>query len=398
MKINRMIRDMFSREGGLEKRLFWFVTFAILVVEFLCIIIDALNLINGKIFVLNLSGIVLTAVNGLVASTTKKYSFCYTVLCLILNLILMPVTFVYAGGFNSGMPVFLTLAIIACAVHPSSILRYITAGIALLGYTALFWLVVKNPAMVTPISVKSAQTDIVISVLIAAFAVVGLLSFIVSDMRSIYNSDVREYETRTRMRLELLEAQTENIEEAKHQRKEMRRHNLIITEFAEKGDFEGLLNYLQEKKFVDEKYNKKMIYCMNGTINSVLEIYARQAQKKRIPMDIRTDVTPEIDIPNPDLVTLVSNIVENAITGAENSGNPEKKVFVDIHTRDGKLVIICKNSCNRYLSLSDGYPGHPGIGISIVEKIVRVYGGIMNYTIENGMIQCQLIIHIGEKK
>jgi len=393
-----MIRDMFSQEGGLEKRLFWFTTFSVIVVQFLSIIIDMLNGNSGKIFVLNLSGIVLTVVNGLAASSTKKYSMCYTFLCLILNVILMPMTFVYSGGFYSGMPIFLLMAILVCAVHPALKWRYITSGVALVVYTVLFWLTCTRPGMVTQLSEAAALVDVVLSVVISAVVVVGILSFIVSDMRNIHNSDVREYETRTRMRLELLEAQTENIEEAKHQRKEMRRHNLIITEFAEKGDFDGLLNYLQEKKTVDEKYNKKMIYCMNGTINSVLEIYARQAQKKRIPMDIRTDVMPEISIPNPDLVTLVSNVLENAIAGAENSGNPEKKVFVDIHTRDSKLVIICKNSCTRYLSLSDGYPGHPGIGISIVEKIVRVYGGIINYTIENGMIQCKLIIHIGENR
>jgi len=389
---------MFEQNGSLAKRLFWFVAFGALLIEVISIVIDRLNGLGYFMTVVNVVAILITLLTMFIAWHTEKYSTCYTVLCLLINLAVIPVAFLSGGGFYSGMPCFILLGLVMCAVNPHTLKRMITVTVALIGYTALCLITLKQPDLIAPISEKTQIRDMIVALFISAVAISFILSLLISDLRKINEMNMRVYGARTRMRLELLESQADNIEEAKRQRSEMRRHNMIISELAEKGDYDGLLKYLSDKQAGDERYNKKTIYCMNTTINSVLGIYARQALKKKVPMEIKTDVSQELPIPEPQLVAMISNVLESAINGAEQSGAPERIVSVDIHTKSEKLVINCRYSCVPGFSGQNEFTGHAGIGIEIVEKLVKANGGIMDFNVENGMVQCCLVINVGAEK
>ena len=394
--LRTLLNRIASRQDSLESRLFWFISYASVIVEILCIAIDILNGNGCRLSAVLGAAAVLTVFNGMYCYRSKRFLHCYSVLICLINFLVLPASFLICGGYLSGIPVYMAFGLILCAVHPNAKSRFLTFLFSSFAFAALFRYVTVHPEAVRTIPGESLRLSQICAVAENSVAVIILLSFLISEIRDIDKHHVREYEKKTRMRMDLLESQTENIEEAKYQRNQMRRHNMIITEFAEKGDMEGLAEYLSEKKRNDEKYNKKQIYCMNSTINSVLEIYARMASNSRIPLQINADVGPEVRIPDPELVSLVSNILENAVTGAEKSGVSEKRVSVDIRTKDGKLILICRNTCRPNIDLSGGYPGHPGIGIDIVEKILHKHGGLLNYQMDNGVIQCRLVINMGE--
>ena len=398
MGIRRFFRGI-NREGSsLETRLFWFVAIASLVIEVIGIVTDLLNGLDFGMTVVNTAAVVITLITIAVSQHSGRIDICYVVLCLILNIAVIPTAFIYGGGFSSGMPCYILLGLVMCAVNPSLKRRILTVGISMAGYAALFVIAAKKPEMIRSISEQVMIRDQIIAVFVSSVSISLMLFLFLRDLGRIHDMNIREYSARKRMRLELLESQADNIEEAKRQRKEMRRHNMIITEYAEKGDFDGLLQYLADKQAVDERYTKKTIYCMNPTINTVLGIYARQAMNKKVPLELKTDVSQDIQIPEPELVSVISNVLESAINGAEQSPVSGRIVIADIHTRNGQLVINCKYSCSPEFNGKKEYAGYGGIGIQIVEKIIMARGGIMDFNVENGVVRCRVVINAGAEK
>jgi len=396
--IRRFFRGIFRLEGGLEKRLFWFIALMSLLIEVVCIVTDLLNGFGYYMMLVNAAAMVITFLTMGVAWKTEKYGIGYVILCLLINLAIVPTALLNGGGFASGMACYVVLGLLMCAVNLDTKKRLINVGIAMAGYIVFYIIVKKNPWMITQVSKEAMILNTIIAVFVSVVIISWTLSMLVRDIQKVHAMNVREYGARTRMRLELLESQADNIEEAKRQRSEMRRHNMIITEYAEKGDFDGLLQYLTDKNAVDERYNKKAIYCMNATINTVLGIYTRQAMQKKVPMELKTDVSQELPIPEPELVSVVSNVLENAINVAEQAAAPERIVMVDIHTKSEKLVINCKYSCDPALAGEREFTGHSGVGIEIVDRLVKANGGIMDFNTENGMLHRRVVLNLGAEK
>ena len=86
-------------------------------------------------------------------------------------------------------------------------------------------------------------------------------------------------------------------------------------------------------------------FCENETVNNVLKVFYEKATQEKITMDIRAAVKPNISVPSPALVTVVANILENALHGAAQSQAKNAKITVSIKHKSGRLVVSCENTC-----------------------------------------------------
>ena len=386
-----MISRITDPNGTMEEKLFDIAAISSSVIQLLNLIAMFFFRVRPELLIIAGAVLLLSLAISLISYKAKAFRGGYTVLCLLINIILIPCVFIFCGGFHSGRPVYMVLGVVLCGCHPSHRSGQLTAGVAAVVYALLFVLVVLRPDMIHPIPEYAVIPDISGALFIGTVMVMMLTGFYLSFYRNMNEKNMKDYEQKTEMRTALLESQIENIEDVKRLRHNMRHHNSIISEYAEKHDLKGLRNYLREKQYSDEFYSKRL-YCMNVSVNNILTIYDRIAQNKGVEMSIDADVKSEAKIDENDLNNMISTVLENAINGALTSGREDKKVRLEIRERGHRLVVNCRNTCSRMLKDMSEYPGFPGTGIEAVERTLDSVGGILDYSIENGEVICRLIV------
>ncbi len=195
-----------------------------------------------------------------------------------------------------------------------------------------------------------------------------------------------------------LQAQISSYEQmeqnARQTRHDIRHHHMVVAEYAREKDYQGILSYLQEyERLETEKYTGA--YCKNSVVNNVLCTYIGKARRNgtEVSSDIRLGDTGEIS--NYDLVTILANILENAVNACDREEG-KCKMEVSLRQKGSKLIFICKNTCTGKVKFEDGIPcsqERVSVGISSVRCCVDKYDGSVNFSVANGMFTCQVILN-----
>ena len=201
----------------------------------------------------------------------------------------------------------------------------------------------------------------------------------------------------------LLERQMEILDESVASGRrichDIRHHNTVIAEFAQRGQYAELLQYLKEYEKITNIGVNKFI-CANTAVNNILSAYTRKAEKENINVTIDAELERRFPIPNIDLVTILSNAYENAIYGCmEVLKNEEKECFINIliKRKRNKLVICCSNTCQIETKIMHGQPKPEftgGIGVSSIVKTAEKYGGEYDFKNDNGIFVFRLIMNV----
>lgn len=176
-------------------------------------------------------------------------------------------------------------------------------------------------------------------------------------------------------------------------RHDFRHHNIVVAEFARNKDYKGILDYLHEYGIrEDAKYFH--ILCNNLAVQHVLEAYINKAQEHGIVVktNISTGVVPGIsDI---DLVSVIANIMENAINGCIKACR-DRHIYISVQQRGAKLVIICQNTCVPEIVFKNGVPvneNRNGIGVESIKNSVEKYAGNVDFSASGGVFVCRAIL------
>lgn len=165
-------------------------------------------------------------------------------------------------------------------------------------------------------------------------------------------------------------------------RHDMRHHIDMIVAYAKAGDNSAILSYIGEyRNGISEAAVKQ--YSLNRTINSILSAYAGRAEENGIGFSVRCNAAKELEVREIDLIALLGNLLENALHGCQESGKENKSIEIHIRLQNGRLIILCNNTCSDDLELVDGLPAKKSIGISSILSVCRKYGGNLDYRIEN---------------
>lgn len=201
----------------------------------------------------------------------------------------------------------------------------------------------------------------------------------------------------------LLERQMEILDESVTSSRrichDIRHHNTVIAEFAQRGQYTELLQYLKEYEKVTGTGINKYI-CANTAVNNILSAYTKKAEKENINVTMDVELEREFPIPNIDLVTILSNAFENAIYGCmEVLKHEEKECFINIliKKKKNKLVICFSNTCQIETEIMNGQPKPEftgGIGVSSIVKTAEKYGGEYDFKNDNGIFIFRLIMNI----
>lgn len=123
-----------------------------------------------------------------------------------------------------------------------------------------------------------------------------------------------------------------------------------------------------ENKMLDLVLNKYSYICENENI--ILHVFAKTANLNYIE--------------NTDLVTIMSNMLDNAVEAARNS--QERTIELSINKTNGFDIITCINSCDtepeslgEVLKTTKKEKGFHGLGVKSIKKIVTRYNGTFEW-------------------
>ena len=91
------------------------------------------------------------------------------------------------------------------------------------------------------------------------------------------------------------------------------------------------------------------------------------------------------------LISILSNILENAVHGCKGSRDPF--IHIDIQRKGTKLVIVCENSCSTAVTFADGIPqakGRQGVGVSSVGYRAKLYEGESWFSQSNAVFTAKI--------
>lgn len=156
----------------------------------------------------------------------------------------------------------------------------------------------------------------------------------------------------------------------------------------------GLLGALEERL----EQTHRVRYCDNPIVDAVLSIKSDEARQAGFSTDIQAAVG-EWALAEPDLASLFSNLLDNAIAGSQASGRTGEAITVRAGERQGFYVIRVENPCTPEAGKDSAPPreGH-GLGLGILREIARRYHGSFQTRTEEGRFVALLTLEPADSR
>jgi len=218
----------------------------------------------------------------------------------------------------------------------------------------------------------------VIGVTISSVIIVCYLLF--SGAKELFNFK-REHELLDEL-IQQKDAHMKQIAEIKH---EINTHMAIMKMNANEGSYTQLTEYLDtlnsDNTLVFD--SGEIIQCGNPLISVILGRSAKHAEQLGFDISFNLAPLPLLSMPDTQLVSLLTNLLNNALESCEKIDSPEMRwIEVGIQYVDSCLAITVKNAFahevksvgTQYISSKANKLFH-GHGTSIVRKIAEKHGG-----------------------
>lgn len=147
----------------------------------------------------------------------------------------------------------------------------------------------------------------------------------------------------------------------------------------------SLADSTEVSEYIDKIYGEIKHHSMFGnTKNKMLDLvinkYNYICEKEGIDFYVTAKTSNLLYIDNPDLITLLGNLLDNAVEAAKSS--TEKKIDFSVNKVNGFDVLTCSNSCEdkpvisgSILKSTKSDAGEHGLGIKSIRRIVKKYDG-----------------------
>lgn len=140
----------------------------------------------------------------------------------------------------------------------------------------------------------------------------------------------------------------------------------------------------------------------NDIIDAALAVKSATCKSRGIDFKLTCETLPHINISEIDLSSLISNILDNAVTAAEKTDTPQ--VILKIFVRGEYLNIVSENTYSNIIKKHDEgkittflttkcHSDEHGFGTQIIAEIAQKYDGICVYKYENGLFKMNVMLN-----
>lgn len=228
--------------------------------------------------------------------------------------------------------------------------------------------------------------------LMDASVVIVYFIFSIIYLKTLYEK--KEVEIRQALLSVLADQSKEEIETLRRSqeqtiiyRHDLRHHMNYLNACISGNNLEEALTYISEiSNGLDNAQVKR--YSENESINLILSSYATKAAEKNIYCEIAISTVDFGKFSVPDLCSLLSNALENAINACKSiPESNERWIKLRIYSKNNKLCIDIRNNYNTEPVFQQGFPiskeqGH-GFGTRSMAHVVEKYNGIYQFSVKD---------------
>ncbi len=143
----------------------------------------------------------------------------------------------------------------------------------------------------------------------------------------------------------------------------------------------------------------------NDIIDAVIALKSAICKNRGIDFKLTYETLPHLNISEIDLSSLISNILDNAVTAAEKTDAPQ--VILKIFVRGEYLNIVSENTYSNIIRKCDEgklttflttkcNSDEHGFGTQIIAEIAQKYDGVCVYEYENGLFKMNVMLNYSD--
>lgn len=143
--------------------------------------------------------------------------------------------------------------------------------------------------------------------------------------------------------------------------------------------------------------------CGNAIVDSALSVCKAKAEENHLTLQTRVAVPPVLSISDIELVSVICNLVDNAIESCVREACTDSPIHVEIRYQRGYLLLRVENPVSaqitrqtRLLLQSSKRGVRHGWGTQIVSDIVAKYNGLVKYDVVDGKFIADAMLAITE--
>lgn len=221
--------------------------------------------------------------------------------------------------------------------------------------------------------------------------ILGLISMLIV----LKNRDIKKENEILVMREQLIEEYYRNesrtLENNSKMVHDMKQHLVILKEYEQSGNIQGLHDYLEE---ISGQFERTKSVCWTGI--KILDIILNQkkayAEKQGIEVQIQIKSVDSIPLKESEICSLFGNLLDNALEACQRI-EEKKWIYVSIEQQNQMLFISIRNSIQEeptrkgraFVSTKSQDELH-GYGIKSVRSIVKRNGGMIQYRITDKQV------------
>lgn len=225
-----------------------------------------------------------------------------------------------------------------------------------------------------------------------------------------YSSSLERNEKTQRERdllsLQLNHSQTEIVamrqmqEQARQYRHDLRHHVSLLLGFAESEDIQKIKDYLHDIQ-QDLDVFTPVRFCGNDVVDLILSYFSAQAKLSDVQLSVDVHLPSHLPFDAPELCSLLSNGLENAILAAVKVSDPaERIVSVNISIRQKNFLLSVKNPYVDTVLFENGIPytkeKDHGFGTKNIISIVNSHDGQVFFSANDNTFTMQVILPIDD--
>jgi len=191
----------------------------------------------------------------------------------------------------------------------------------------------------------------------------------------------------------------ESVEEIKAYRHDVKLHLATLKDFT--ADNKPATDYLDS---LLNGIGEKEVHSNTGNIafDSIINFKLKNTREKNIATDINVLVPPALNIEAVDVVTIIGNLLDNALDAVEKAD--DKFIKLSVEVSKGNLFIKTENSFDgdvKYverdgkmvIATSKKGTGH-GYGIKNICKSIEKYNGFADISHEGNVFSVGILLYI----
>lgn len=239
-----------------------------------------------------------------------------------------------------------------------------------------------------------------------AFFITGIISiYFFTHICSSFTNEKRMYVLQTCYDgiREQLAIQSDNSKKLAKIRHDTKNHLQNAKVLLSQGQYDAAENLVSE--MIEQSDNIRLEFNAvtgNDIIDAVITVKSAICRNSNIDFKLICETLPKINISEIDLSSLISNILDNAITAAEETDSP--RVILKIFVCGEYLNIVSENTYSGMIKKCDEgklttfittkfNSNEHGFGTQIIGEIAQKYDGVCVYEYEKGLFKMNVMLN-----